>query len=211
MKPAHFFLLRHGQTDWNKQARLQGSTDIALNTHGEDQARKAALKLEAHACRHILTSPLIRARQTAEIVATHLGLNLTIDERLTERHFGSFEGMTIDQVLKARQDMPADMNPVPDLDGMHYPFNAKSLSQVYDRIHNLLNDIGDQDGVLLVSHGIPFRLITKIIIGQMHSSPNASPVRFDYQIDGYNMAILDPDRPPLNATNFKGPTTMGKL
>ena len=211
MKPAIFFLLRHGQTDWNKQARLQGSTDIALNDHGKEQALLAAEKLASQDCRYILTSPLTRARQTAEILASHLGLAVQIDPRLSERHFGAFEGMTIDEVLEARKTMLPSMNPEPDLDGMHYPKNAETITEVYQRINPLLDEIKDNDGVLLVSHGIPFRLITKIILGQMHSSPNASPVRFDNSSGLYEMVILDPDRPPVTAQTFTGPTTMGRL
>ena len=90
-------LLRHGQTDWNIDFRLQGVTDIPMNETGIAQARAAAMRINRADWDVILTSPLSRARQTAEIVAEIAGFEKTaleIEPLLLERSFGKAEGMT---------------------------------------------------------------------------------------------------------------------
>lgn len=89
-------LVRHGQTDWNLERRIQGSTDIPLNDTGRGHALEAATALTGQAHHAIYASPLVRARQTAEIIAETLGLDspaLTADMR--EREFGEAEGMLV--------------------------------------------------------------------------------------------------------------------
>lgn len=89
-------MLRHGQTDWNVDFRLQGVTDIPLNEVGLAQARAAAGVMVASEWDVLLTSPLSRASRTAEIVAERLGFDpkqLIVEPLLLERSFGNAEGM----------------------------------------------------------------------------------------------------------------------
>lgn len=86
-------LLRHGQTDWNIDLRLQGSTDIPLNDTGRAQARLAAATLKREDWDVIIASPLSRAKDTADIVALELGMNVAIVPELIERSFGVAEGL----------------------------------------------------------------------------------------------------------------------
>ncbi|MEY4741489.1 MAG: hypothetical protein RL672_239 [Actinomycetota bacterium] len=89
-------LLRHGQTDWNVDFRLQGVTDIPLNETGLAQARAAAAVLRSGDWDVLLTSPLVRASKTAQIVAESFGgraAELVVEPMLLERSFGSAEGM----------------------------------------------------------------------------------------------------------------------
>ena len=87
-------LLRHGQTDWNIDLRLQGTTDIAMNEVGINQIQTAALHLD-QGWDVVLSSPLGRARQSAEIVANQLGIEaVEIEPLLLERAFGIGEGLT---------------------------------------------------------------------------------------------------------------------
>lgn len=96
-------LVRHGQTDWNKQHRIQGSTDIPLNETGREQARLLAHELiDDEPWDGIYTSPLIRARETARIIATVLGLpEPTTESRIVERCFGEVEGLTDEERVGA--------------------------------------------------------------------------------------------------------------
>jgi broad specificity phosphatase PhoE len=88
-------LLRHGQTDWNVEGRLQGTSDIPLNETGLRQAQAAAGAILAAEWDQVLTSPLQRARQTAQqIVYTHALGELKVDDRLLERAFGEAEGLS---------------------------------------------------------------------------------------------------------------------
>lgn len=206
-----FYVLRHGQTDWNAQLRLQGSTDIPLNETGRQQARTAARFLRDQGITQILASPLVRAYETASLVAETLQVPILTDPRLTERHFGLFEGMTIDEVNAHRDEMREHMNPTVDVDGKHYPHNAEPLPAVIKRVQEAVEDhCGKDDICLFVCHGIPFRAIARVYLGEMYSSPNACPVRYEKAGELWTMTGLDPDNQPLHGA-YQGPTTMGRI
>ena len=92
--PERLVLVRHGETDWNWERRLQGHTDNPLNTAGRAQARKAGRLLAADHWDVVVSSPLLRAEQTADHIADAVGLQPagTVPE-LIERDYGSAEGM----------------------------------------------------------------------------------------------------------------------
>ncbi|WP_162893257.1 histidine phosphatase family protein [Microbacterium halotolerans] len=88
-------LIRHGQTDWNLAGRIQGSSDIPLNETGRDQARDAGRRLSGRGFTKVVSSTLVRASETAQLVAAQLGLTGP-DERvpdLVERAYGAAEGV----------------------------------------------------------------------------------------------------------------------
>lgn len=88
-------LVRHGETDWNLHGRLQGSSDIPLNSTGRAQAREAGYELDDRQWDLLVSSPLSRAAETADIIGTHLGIERTATyPDLAERHFGEAEGFT---------------------------------------------------------------------------------------------------------------------
>ena len=87
-------LVRHGETDWNADGRLQGQTDRPLSDFGRRQARKLAEELEGEQLDAIYSSDLSRARETAEIVGQRLGLPVEIDADLREKDWGTWEGLT---------------------------------------------------------------------------------------------------------------------
>lgn len=92
LAPSRSFLcVRHGVTDWNARGRFQGRTDIPLNDEGIAQALAAARRLQNVALDYIVSSPLIRAVKTAEIIAAASGKSVSIDADLIECDFGSFE------------------------------------------------------------------------------------------------------------------------
>lgn len=205
-----FYVLRHGQTDWNVQMRLQGSTDIPLNETGRAQAHVAAKILAGEGITKIIASPLSRALETARIVGEASGITPGIDNRLIERNFGQFEGMTIDEVHQHREDMREYMNPQADVDGKHYPWDAEALPEVIDRVYACVNDYRETGKCLFVFHGIPFRAVTRKFLNDMYSSPNAAPVRFDVDGDKWRMVALDPDNAPIQQI-FNAQTTMGRI
>jgi probable phosphoglycerate mutase len=92
--------VRHGETAWNVDRRLQGQIDISLNSLGQEQARRLAEALAEEPLDAIVTSDLVRARDTAQAVADRTGLPLTLDAGLRERNFGNFQGHTYDEVEK---------------------------------------------------------------------------------------------------------------
>ena len=89
-------IVRHGETDWNRDARWQGHADTPLNERGREQARELAASIDGVDA--IYSSDLARARETAEILAERLGLEVQADARLRERGFGAWEGLTHDDI-----------------------------------------------------------------------------------------------------------------
>lgn len=87
-------LVRHGETDWNAEGRLQGHTDTLLNDYGRRQAAALAEDLAGDGIDVVYSSDLARARETAEIVAGHLGLPVVLEPGLREKNWGSWEGLT---------------------------------------------------------------------------------------------------------------------
>jgi len=97
--PVPFYFLRHGETDWNREYRLQGNIDVPLNATGLAQAQAAAELLAGIEIATIVASPLSRARRTAEFVATAKSLPVEIDPALAECALGVREGTPEDGLL----------------------------------------------------------------------------------------------------------------
>ena len=91
-------LVRHGETDWNRELRFQGHVDVSLNTIGLEQARRVALRLAIEPAHRIYASDLLRARQTAQPVAERLGLASVSEPGLREQSFGTVDGMRVDDI-----------------------------------------------------------------------------------------------------------------
>jgi probable phosphoglycerate mutase len=98
-----FCLVRHGETDWNGEKRIQGQIDIDLNVRGEAQARAVAEGLRGQSFAAIYSSDLLRAWHTARIAAAGLRLAVSPAPTLRERHFGVMQGVTASE---AREQLP---------------------------------------------------------------------------------------------------------
>lgn len=147
-------LTRHGQTDWNVLGKIQGITDIELNETGIKQAEATREKLLDYNIDLILTSPLKRAKRTAEIIGKDRNIPIKVDDGLVERAFGIFEG-------KTRQEFNLDEIWDYKLDKQYK--NMESVKQVCSRVNTLLSNLKETCGdktILLVTHGgicIPIR------------------------------------------------------
>ena len=156
-------LVRHGQTDWNLARRIQGTTDIPLNDTGRADARAAAALLADGTHHTIYASPLVRAHETAQIIAADLGLDaplLVPDMR--EREFGEGEGMLVADYLQTYGDWLAD---VP---------GTETLAQVCDRAMSALLRIARDarrrsaplaESVIVVTHGGVIRSLIDHVSG----------------------------------------------
>lgn len=100
MTVCELVLVRHGETPWNRERRLQGHIDIGLNAAGHRQAGAVGRRLARERVDALYTSDLKRARQTAEAIAESTGLPVQADERLRERSYGVFEGHCIDELAR---------------------------------------------------------------------------------------------------------------
>ena len=105
-----FALVRHGETNWNRERRIQGSTDIPLNDTGREQARATGALLASRRWTSLVASPLSRAAETARIIGGHVGLSgPELEQRLAERDYGDAEGLTgaeIDAMFPDGADVP---------------------------------------------------------------------------------------------------------
>lgn len=93
----NIYILRHGETDWNKKKLLQGQTDTDLNEYGRELARETAKGLKDIEFDYVFSSPLKRAYETAKLALGERNIDIITDERLKEVSFGDFEGMPADK------------------------------------------------------------------------------------------------------------------
>ncbi|MET4620843.1 putative phosphatase [Arthrobacter sp. 2762] len=152
-----FALVRHGQTDWNAERRLQGATDIPLNDVGREQAREAVGTLANYQWDAIVSSPLSRAAETADLIAE--GLGLTVARRvpeLIERSFGPAEGLQAGPELEALR-IPGGFRGGESDDG--------AASRGMNALEQLAQEFSGQH-VLVVTHGTLIRLSLSRAIGR---------------------------------------------
>lgn len=148
----HLLLLRHGETDWNAERRMQGHRDIALNPLGRRQAAQAAPSVAALLPDVIVASDLARARETASIMAGRLALPFTTDTRLRETSLGDWEGLTRDEVV---QGWDVEWDRWRTTSAHVAPPNGESRWQVAQRGAEVVTalDATDARRALLVAHG----------------------------------------------------------
>ncbi|WP_107466863.1 bifunctional RNase H/acid phosphatase [Streptomyces sp. MA5143a] len=166
--PATFVLLRHGETPLTPQKRFSGSggSDPSLSDVGRYQAERVAAALAARGTiQEIVSSPLARCRETAQIVAARLGLGVTLDDGLRETDFGAWEGLTFGE---ARERYPDDMNAwlaSPDAEptggGESFEAVAHRVAAARDR----LTEAHRGRTVLLVSHVTPIKTLVRLALG----------------------------------------------
>ena len=181
-------LLRHGQTDWNIDLRLQGSTDIPLNDTGRAQALQAASVLNREDWDVIIASPLSRAKDTADIVAKELGMNVVIVPELIERSFGVAEGLDHASWRKMYESHAV-------IEGL------ESLEDLRARTILLLDLIANEyagQRVLAVSHGAFIRKVLTIISnGELPREgerlSNASLNKFIHSDNAWTVAEYKPE------------------
>lgn len=151
------YIMRHGETDWNKTRRLQGKSDIPLNDFGRELAEKTREGLKDVPFDLVITSPLSRARETAMIVRGEREIPIIEDARIEEMSFGSYEGMCCkgegfnipDEEFHYFFDDPAHYRPAED---------GESFPEFCTRVENFLGELFHskeyQDSTILITvHG----------------------------------------------------------
>ena len=145
---------RHGQTDYNKEERILGTTDIPLNETGLAQARSLAEAVEKLGdVDIIISSPMLRAMTTAKVAAERCGLEIITDKRIREWDYGEFEGKSrfTEGFAENKREFAVKMRS-----------GGESLLQLSHRVYSFLDDIIERYGdknVLVVSHGGICRVI----------------------------------------------------
>ncbi|MFM1752042.1 MAG: hypothetical protein RL119_1004 [Actinomycetota bacterium] len=148
-------IVRHGRTAYNAQGLLQGRVDNPLDGVGEDQALMVGEYLVPHVNEEtlIISSPLLRARSTAQAIANRTGLSVAIDERWTELAYGIYEGVP-------QGDVPAEVWAKWRSDPHFAPESGETLAQVQERVvracDELLQSLAGKTAVI-VSHVSPIK------------------------------------------------------
>lgn len=150
-------LARHGQTDYNRDARLQGQIDIELNETGREQARSLADAMERIRPDVIIASPLSRAHATALAVGERIGVPVASDERLIERGFGPWEGLTAQEITERWPEEYADFRAHRKVRGLSVEGRDEVAVRVARACRELVRENEDRT-VLVVAHGAAITL-----------------------------------------------------
>jgi alpha-ribazole phosphatase/probable phosphoglycerate mutase len=189
--------VRHGETDWNKEFRYQGGTDIALNENGRSQARKAGLRLSRIVARRVFSSPLIRAYGTAEAI-TEAGAGDAVAEvmdDLREISFGEWEGLT---ALEIKEHYPSDYKAWMETPFSTMPTGGESFESVRLRsaraAEAVKRAVSPGESVLVVAHGVVLRALVASLMGVDDLRP-----MWRARFDNCSVSALDlwGDRPSL--------------
>ena len=161
-----FYLVRHGETDWNKQGKFQGSADIELNGRGVAQAKESGLASAAWGNSAVYSSPLSRTMRVAEEIGTVSKAPVFVRPGLKELDLGDLEGITGEdmrlnwsEVYNAWRDHP---------EAVSMP-NGESLAQLqaraWDTIIEIEGNHGEDESIVVVSHNFAIRSIICALLG----------------------------------------------
>ena len=165
-------VIRHGETDWNRQHRFQGQIDVPLNPLGLEQARRMGQRLAVEAIDRLVVSDLTRARQTAQALASHHGLALQVEPLWREQSFGVLEGLDVPTIQRQHADLwsrwtrhEADYA---------LPQGGESNADFHARVMQALQALvaahaGDR--IAVVTHGGVLDMLWRTVQGQALSGP----------------------------------------
>ena len=149
------YIVRHGETSWNAYKILQGHKPIELNERGREKARFLAEKVKNLEFDRIISSDLLRAKETAEIINEQVHKEIIYDARLRSVDYGNLEGRYIPDITQEEWRI---YNSTPE------KFGAESVESVYNRIKSLFDELAKTDeSVLIVAHGGALRVISYYI------------------------------------------------
>lgn len=169
-------LIRHGETDWNRELRFQGHIDVPLNDTGHEQARRLGLRMKGEPVQHIVCSDLMRTQQTTAPAAQQLGLPVQTTVTLREQSFGVVEGLRAEDIqaqhpraweewlqFKADRGMPG----------------GESTREFHTRVMAALSALARQHGgqtVLVVTHGGVLDMVWRTVRGLGLDGPRQSDI-----------------------------------
>jgi probable phosphoglycerate mutase len=170
-------LVRHGETDWNVERRLQGHIDIPLNVRGLAQAEATARSLAGMRFSALYCSDLARARQTAAAITRRLPMPEATDARLRERHYGMFQGLTYDEAARRHPEFYRRFT-ARELE-FTFPERGESLHEFAERIRAALHEIALRhrgEHVLVVTHGGVLDIAYRIAAGRDLATARDFPI-----------------------------------
>lgn len=185
MQGTRVYLVRHGETEWNNSGRYQGHSDVALSSQGRRQAELLRERLRHISFDAVYSSDLLRARETAAIIAAVHGLNVKTDEAFREINFGAWEGLTYREIVAAfpheweswRWD-PANVV-IP---------GGESFRQVKERVWRAFRMMVEREkghNLLLVAHGGSLRALICAVLGMDLTAV------WRFRLDNTGVSIVD--------------------
>jgi probable phosphoglycerate mutase len=164
--------IRHGETAWNADSRIQGQRDVGLNETGRWQARRVGEALAGEDITAVYSSDLGRAHQTALEIADVTGIPVIPNEGLRERSFGMFEGKTFDEIHQAWPEHAQNWRRrIPD---WQPPEGGESLLELRERVRRTMVDLAARhpgEQIVVVAHGGVLDTLYRIATGQEVNSP----------------------------------------
>ena len=157
------YITRHGETQWNKEGRMQGWNNSDLTEKGKDCARKLGQRLNHIDFDCIYCSPLGRAIETANHIKGHKDIKIIINEDLKEMGFGSWEGMEHTKIEELNKEQQYHFWNKPHL---YEPIDGESYQELIERVKKALNDIINNDcgeNILIIAHAAVIKAIYLII------------------------------------------------
>ncbi len=168
---SRIILIRHGETNWNKEGRFQGQIDIPLNDKGKEQASKASKYLEEIEFTKAFSSSMNRPYETAKIILKNNNIQIEKIESLVEISHGLWEGKLEDEIKQTWPEMLRDWHEKPESVTMP---EGESIKQVYDRAisawNNICNSQKENDTTLLVAHDAVNKTLLCHILGLSYSN-----------------------------------------
>ena len=177
MKETEIILIRHGETEWNSQKRMQGHSNSDLSLVGQAQIQALGQWMKNVPFDHIYSSDSLRAKQTAEAITQFSGHELKIDLRLREKNLGVFEGLTSEE---ARERHPEVFRLFKTAGSKYVIDEGESTQQLQDRALEIVDEIRikhPEERVLLVTHGGFIRVVMKHSLGLSLETPTRFLIR----------------------------------
>jgi len=177
MKETEIILIRHGETEWNSQQRMQGHSNSDLSSVGQAQIQALGQWMKNVPFDHIYSSDSLRAKHTAEAITQFSGHKLKIDLRLREKNLGVFEGLTSEE---ARERHPEVFCLFKTAGSKYVIDEGESTQQLQDRALEIVDEIRikhPEERVLLVTHGGFIRVVMKHSLGLSLETPTRFLIR----------------------------------
>ncbi len=171
MKETEIILIRHGETEWNSQKRMQGHSNSDLSEVGRGQIQALGELMKNVSFDHIYSSDSLRARQTAEAITQYSGHTLQFDQRIREKNLGVFEGLTSTEAKERHPEVYRLFKTA----GANYVIDeGESTQQLLERALEFIEEIRlrhPQERVVMVTHGGVVRVLMKHALGMSIDSP----------------------------------------
>ena len=171
MKETEIILIRHGETEWNSQKRMQGHSNSNLSEVGRGQIQALGELMKNVSFDHIYSSDSLRTRQTAEAITQYSGHTLQFDQRIREKNLGVFEGLTSTEAKERHPEIYRLFKTA----GANYVIDeGESTQQLLERAFEFIEEIRlrhPQERVVMVTHGGVVRVLMKHALGLSIDAP----------------------------------------